>query len=75
MSPHLHTGSGHRLQPGIYLDLLRLHWRKQPRRAMADWPGGTRLLHLENAVIRVREAGMGPNTILLTPFETCKAVK
>lgn len=67
MSPHLHTARGRTWQPGVYVDLLRLHWRKPPRRAMADWPSGTQLLELANAVIRVRDVGTGPHTILLTP--------
>lgn len=67
MSPHLHAGRDGAFQPGVYVDLLRLHWRKPSRRAMADWPSGTRLLEFANAVIRVREVGSGQHTILLTP--------
>jgi hypothetical protein len=52
---------------GAWIDQLRLHWRRPSKAEQAGWPAGTRLLDLPNAVIRVRVAGGGARTIMLTP--------
>lgn len=52
---------------GAWIDRLRLHWRKPSKAEQASWPAGTRLIDLPNAAIRVRVAGDGARTIMLTP--------
>ena len=52
---------------GAWIDQLRLHWRKPSAVEQASWPARTRLLDLPKAVVRVREAGSGARTIVLTP--------
>ena len=52
---------------GVWVDQLRLHWRRPPAMSTRHWPTGTRLVDLSNAVVRVRDIGAGSRTILLTP--------
>ncbi|MBY0531336.1 MAG: alpha/beta hydrolase [Xanthobacteraceae bacterium] len=55
------------MQLGILLDQLRLNWRTIGADVQRGWPDNTRLVELSNAVVRVRSAGSGDRTIMLTP--------
>src|SRR5262245_44505846 len=55
------------MQPGIWIDQLRFHWRTPRASVVHSWPAGTQLLELPNALVRVRSIGTGSRTILLTP--------
>jgi pimeloyl-ACP methyl ester carboxylesterase len=52
---------------GVWIDQLRYTWRRPSARVMGRWPDATQLLEFDNAVVRVRDMGRGPRTIVLTP--------